>query len=63
MTLLDMKSRRKMTRWLAILILLASCQGCMIFDDLAYYDQPMPPQPTCGMAAAPIQQTPEPPLR
>jgi len=49
-----------MTRWLAILIVLASCQGCMMFDD---FDQPMPPQPTCGMAAAPVQQTAEPPLR
>lgn len=52
-----------MTRLFAILILLASCQGCMMFDELASYDQPMPPQPTCGMAAAPVQQTAEPPLR
>ena len=52
-----------MKRWLAILILLASCQGCMMFDDLGYYDQPMPPQSTCGMPAPFVQQTAEPPLR
>jgi hypothetical protein len=52
-----------MIRWLAILFLLASCQGCMIFDDLAFYDQPMPPANTCGMSAAAGQQTVEPPLR
>ena len=55
-----------MTRWLAILILLASCQGCMIFDDLGFYDGPgemPPPQGTCNMATPLVQQTPEPPLR
>jgi hypothetical protein len=51
-----------MKRLLAILILVASCQGCMMFDDLAYYDGP-PPQPACGMPVAQIQQTAEPPLR
>lgn len=50
-----------MTRWLAILILLASCQGCMIFDEFPDFG-PTPPQGTCGMPAPVVHQTPEPPL-
>ena len=51
-----------MRRWFAILLLLASCPGCMIFDDFSDFG---PPQQagSCGMRAPTIQQTAEPPLR
>ncbi len=62
MTALAMKPRHIMIRRLMLLILLASCQGCMMFDDLAYYDRPMPPPSSCGVAAPVIQQTAEPEL-
>jgi len=59
-----------MKRWLAILILLAPCSGCMLFDDMAYYDDRPPwataqqPTGTCGQAIRNVSasQTAEPEL-
>jgi hypothetical protein len=53
-----------MKRLFTILILLASCNGCMLFDDMAYYEPPMQSQPS-SCAVPPIvqiAQTQEPPL-
>ncbi len=52
-----------MTRWFAILILLATCQGCMLFDEFDGFGPTTPPPGTCGMQAPMVQQTAEPPLR
>jgi hypothetical protein len=60
---IDMKLRRIMTRWFAILILLATCQGCMLFDEFDGFGPTTPPPGTCGMQAPMVQQTAEPPLR
>jgi hypothetical protein len=51
-----------MKRCFAILILLVSCNGCMMFDDL-YLDQPTTQtQPnSCGLPATVVPQTQEPP--
>ena len=57
-----------MKRWLVLFAILASCSGCMLFDDLAYdapshviYDAP--PRNSCGTASGIIttSQTAEPP--
>lgn len=50
-----------MKRWLVILILLASCNGCTTFDDFVECQGPPPTQPTCGLRPTFVQQTAEPP--
>jgi hypothetical protein len=57
-----------MKRWLALLLLLASCNGCMLFDEERYYEEPsymaVAPSPNgCAMPAGVVNvsQTIEPP--
>lgn len=55
-----------MIRWLALWMLIASCNGCMMFDDM-YYDTPpqVQPQPnSCNVPAGPVNvaQSAEPEL-
>jgi hypothetical protein len=54
-----------MVRWLAILLLLASCSGCMMMDDLLFGDDVpagSPPPGTCAVNPRPMPQTVEPGL-
>ena len=65
MTRMELQKGPYMTRWLTLLILLASCSGCAMFDDMML-DQPSmqaPPPSSCGLPPVNVAQTNEPPLR